>query len=118
MHSCEAGCGKTISDNKLYCFSCETGRSKATGDGEPCILVRLRSKHVDTLCRVSDGMIVAQRQGAGVLVGDDTKNQKLHGFIDEDAAIRYIRALAKIDEERDGENLIIPSNGLVTQARN
>jgi hypothetical protein len=46
-----------------------------------------------------------------VLVGDNLRTQKNRLFIDEDAAIRFIRALRPISKELDGENMIVPANG-------
>jgi hypothetical protein len=113
MHNCEAGCGQPVSDNKLYCFECEEIRIRSipAGVADTCTLTRIRSKHVDTLSRDSDGMVIAQRQGAMVLVGDNLRTQKNRLFIDEDSAIRFIRALHPISKELDGENMIVPPNG-------
>ena len=112
MHNCEAGCGRPVSDNKVYCMECEQKRVfSVPTEGVICTLTRIRSKHVDTLSRDSDGMVIAQRQGAAVLVGDDLRNQKNHLFVDEDSAIRFIRALHPISKELDGENMIVPANG-------
>jgi hypothetical protein len=118
MHTCEAGCGRNVSDNKLYCFECVSKPPTVTDQSIDCVLVRLRQQHVDTLCRVSDGMMIAQRQQAMVLVGTDLGSQARHVFMDEDAAIRFIRTLANITEERDGDSLIQrPTNGLVPVSR-
>ena len=115
MHNCEAGCGRPVSDNKLYCLECDGNRQRFSeavhGDAVICTLTRIRSKHVDTLSRDSDGMVIAQRQGAMVLVGDDLRKQKNRLFVDEDSAIRFIRALHPISKELDGESMIVPPNG-------
>lgn len=98
------------------------------------VILNYVSSKIEMLCRVSDGMVIAQRKAETVVFGVSNRSKESRVFVDEEHASRYLRGKIALDdlaasgiegpvviEDRDGarglylpeDAMDIPREGLV-----
>jgi hypothetical protein len=80
------------------------------------ILVKLPSQQRDDLFRAKDGMLIASRQVANVMFGEDPQTAGQRIFLSAQFAYEFLKAVAQLDFQANPPDDSVPAEGVMRKA--